>query len=291
MRQTWLFASGRLVNCHWLTLMAVLLVVVLQTPVLASEERQPLAEWQVLLQTGPACRTCYLIFSHCSLVESPTMDFTGRHFPKDLILQTIRWYLRYSLSYRDIEEILEERGVEIDHTTPYRWVQEYAPQLEAEHRKRRKPCGTSWRMDETYIKIKGEWVYLYRAVDKEGDTVDFLLTKKRDKKAATRFFKKAIRLNGMPEKVTIDKSGANTAALEGLNQEQKVADEPEIQIRQIKYLNNLVEQDHRGIKRRTKPMLGFLSGTSITATTSTDSELVALWINRRTPSLDSLSTS
>ena len=187
------------------------------------------------------------------------MDFSGRHFPKDLILQTIRWYLRYSLSYRDIEEILEERGVEIDHTTPYRRVQEYAPQLEAEHRKRRKPCGTSWRMDETYIKIKGEWVYLYRAVDNEGDTVDFLLTKKRDKKAATRFFKKAIRLKGMPEKVTIDKSGANTAALEGLNQEQKVAGEPEIQIRQIKYLNNLVEQDHRGIKRRTKPMLGFQS--------------------------------
>ena len=130
------------------------------------------------------------------------MDFSGRHYSKDLILQTIRWYLRYNLSYRDIEEILEERGVEIDHTTPYRWVQEYAPQLEAEHRKRRKPCGTSWRMDETYIKVKGEWVYLYRAVDTEGGTVDFLLTKKRDKKAALRFFRKAIRLNGMPEQVT-----------------------------------------------------------------------------------------
>ena len=122
------------------------------------------------------------------------MDFSGRHYPKDLILQTVRWYLRYSLSYRDMEEILEERGVEINHTTPYRWVQEYAPQLEAEHRKRRKVCGTSWRMDETYIKVKGEWVYLYRAVDTEGDTVDFLLTKKRDKKAATRFFKKAIKV-------------------------------------------------------------------------------------------------
>ena len=112
-----------------------------------------------------------------------------------------------------MEEILEERGVEIDHTTLYRWVQEYAPQLEAEHRKRHKVCGTSWRMDETYIKVKGKWGYLYRAVDTEGDTVDFLLTKKRGKKAATRFFKKAIRLNDMPEKATID----NTAALEGLN--------------------------------------------------------------------------
>ena len=159
------------------------------------------------------------------------MDFSGRHYPKDLILQTVRWYLRYNLSYRDMEEILEERGVEIDHTTPYRWVQEYAPQLEAEHRKRRKVCGTSWRMDETYIKVKGEWVYLYRAVDTEGDTVDFLLTKKRDKKAATRFFKKAIRLNGAPEKVTIDKSGANTAALNDLNDDREKAGEPAIKIR------------------------------------------------------------
>ncbi len=187
------------------------------------------------------------------------MDFSGRHFPTDLMLQTIRWYLRYNLSYRDLGEILEERGVEIHHTTPYRWVQEYAPQLEAEHRKRRKPYGTSWHMDETYIKIKGEWVYLYRAVDKEGDTVDFLLTKKRDKKAALRFFRKAIRLNGIPEKVTIDKSGSNTAALEQLNKEQEKTGQPKIEIRQIKYLNNLVEQDHRGIKRRTKPMLGFQS--------------------------------
>ena len=174
------------------------------------------------------------------------MDFSGRHYPKDLILQTVRWYLRYNLSYRDMEEILEERGVEIDHTTPYRWVQEYAPQLEAEHRKRRKVCGTSWRMDETYIKVKGEWVYLYRAVDTEGDTVDFLLTKKRDKKAATRFFKKAIRLNGAPEKVTIDKSGANTAALNDLNDDREKAGEPAIKIRQIKYLNNLVETGSPG---------------------------------------------
>ena len=187
------------------------------------------------------------------------MDFSGCHYPKDLILQTIRWYLRYNLSYRDIEEILEERGVEIDHTTPCRWVQEYAPQLEAEHRKRRKPCSTSWRMDETYIKVKGEWVYLYRAVDTEGSTVDFLLAKKRDKKAALRFFRKAIRLNGMPEQVTIDKRGSNTAALNDLNEELDKAGKPRMVIRQIKYLNNLVKQDHRGVKRRTKPMPGLQS--------------------------------
>ena len=165
--------------------------------------------------------------------------------------------MRYLLSYRDLAELLQERGVEICHTTIYHWVQDYSPQLEAEHRKRRKVCGTSWRMDETYIKIKSEWVYLYRSVDGKGETVDFLLTKKRDKKAATRFFKKAVRLNGMPEKVTIDKSGANIAALEVLNTEQKNVGKPAIEIRQIKYLNNLVEQDHRGIKRRVRPMLGF----------------------------------
>ena len=187
------------------------------------------------------------------------MDFSGRHFPKDVILQAVRWYLRYQLSYRDLAELLQERGVRVYHTTIYHWVQDYSPQLEAQHRKRHKACGTSWRMDETYIKVKGEWVYLYRAVDTEGDTVDFLLTKKRDKKAATRFFRKAIRLNGAPEKVTIDKSGVNVAALNDLNDERETAGKPGITIRQIKYLNNLVEQDHRGIKRRTKPMLGFQS--------------------------------
>ena len=166
------------------------------------------------------------------------MDFSGRHFPTDVILQSTRWYLRYSLSYRDMEEIMAERGVSIDSSTIYRWVQKYAPQLEAEHRKRRKVSGTSWRMDETYIKVKGEWFYLYRAVDKEGDTVDFLLTKHRDKKAATRFFKKAIRLNGAPEKINIDKSGANTAALNDLNKEREKAGKPKIEIRQNKYLNN-----------------------------------------------------
>ena len=187
------------------------------------------------------------------------MDFSGRHFPKHLILQVVRWYLRYGLSYRDLEEILEERGVELAHTTPYRWVQTYAPQLEAEHRKQRAVCGTSWRMDETYIKIKGEWVYLYRAVDTEGNTVDFLLTKHRDTKAARRFLNKAIRLNGQPDKVTIDKSGANTAALNELNADLEERKEPTIDIRQNKYLNNLIEQDHRGIKRRTRSMLGFQS--------------------------------
>jgi transposase-like protein len=139
-------------------------------------------------------------------------------------------------------------------TNSYRWVQKFAPQLEAAFRKgKKRPVGKSWRMDETYIKVKGQWKYLYRAVDKEGQTIDFLLTAHRDKKAALRFLKKAIRQHGLPDNVTIDKSGANTAALEALQEETGQA----IEIRQSKYLNNRIEQDHRAVKRIVRPMLGF----------------------------------
>ncbi len=146
--------------------------------------------------------------------------------------------MRYSLSYRDIEELMRERGVEIDHVTVQRWVVKYTPTLEAEFRKRKKTVGTNWRMDETYIKVKGKWHYLYRAVDKEGKTIDFLLTKKRDKLAAKRFLTKAIGNNGVPEKATIDGSAANKSALEEYNNENGTS----IQIRQVNYLNNIVEQ-------------------------------------------------
>ena len=126
--------------------------------------------------------------------------FPGGHFPKCVVLQAVYWYLRYSLSYRDIEELMEERGIKLDHATVQRWVIKYTPLIEAEFRKKKKAVGSSWRMDETYIKIKGTWYYLYRAVDKEGNTIDFLLTKKRDTKAAKRFLGKAINHNGLPEK-------------------------------------------------------------------------------------------
>jgi transposase-like protein len=182
------------------------------------------------------------------------IDFKGHRFEKDIILPCVRWYLAYPLSYRNLEEMMEERGVQVDHTSIYRWIQKFTPQLEATFRNEKKrPVGKSWRMDETYIKIRGQWKYLYRAVDKAGQTIDFLLTAQRDKQAALRFLRKAVRHNGLPDKVTIDKSGANTAALEALKEETGQA----IEIRQIKYLNNLVEQDHRAIKRLTRPMLGF----------------------------------
>ncbi|WP_136807503.1 IS6 family transposase [Desulfosediminicola flagellatus] len=207
--------------------------------------------------------------------------FHGGHFPKHIVLQAVFWYLRYSLSYRDIEELMEERGVEVDHATVQRWVVKYTPILEAEFRKRKKTVGTSWRMDETYIKVKGQWQYLYRAVDKEGNTIDFLLTKKRDKKAAKRFVIKAINHNGFPEKITIDGSAANKAAIEEFNSDNDTA----IEIRQVKYLNNIVEQDHRSIKRITNSMLGFKSFHSASITLN-GIELVHMLRKRQLQSQD-----
>ena len=151
---------------------------------------------------------------------------------------------------------MEERGVSVDHSTVSRWAIRFLPLLEKIFRRKyKRPVGVSWRMDETYIKIKGTYKYLYRAVDKEGNTIDFLLTAKRDKAAAMRFFKKAIDSSDMPEKVTMDKSGANKAAIDQIIKDNDTS----IVVRQIKYLNNIVEQDHRAVKRITKPMLGFKS--------------------------------
>jgi len=181
------------------------------------------------------------------------ISFKGRHFQKDMILQSIRWYLAYALSYRDIEELMHERGFSVDHSTINRWVLHYAPQLEAAFRRKKKRVGNRWRMDESYIKVKGQWTYYYRAVDKQGQTIDFLLTAARDTNAALRFLKKAIAQNGKPSLVNIDQSGANTAGLKQVNRDNKTR----IKIRQCKYLNNIIEQDHRRIKRLTRPMLGF----------------------------------
>ncbi|MGF6813110.1 putative transposase [Paraburkholderia sp. Clong3] len=149
--------------------------------------------------------------------------------------------------------MMAERGVSVDHSTVHRWAIKLLPVLEKVFRRRKRPVGKNWRMDETYIRVKGEWRYLYRAVDKDGNTIDFLLRAHRDKTAARRYFEKSIAQNGVPETVTIDKSSANLAALEAINADC----EAPIRIRQSKYLNNLVEQDHRAIKRRTRPTLGF----------------------------------
>ena len=179
----------------------------------------------------------------------------GMRFPIEVILVCIRWYAAYPLSCRHLEEMMEERGVTVDHSTVSRWAIRFLPLLEKTFRKYKHPVGGSWRMDETYIKVKGVWKYLYRAVDRDGKTIDFLLTAKRDKAAAKRFFDKAMQANGVPEKVTMDKSGANKAAIDEINANR----EKPMVVRQVKYLNNIVEQDHRAVKRITKPMLGFKS--------------------------------
>jgi putative transposase len=158
----------------------------------------------------------------------------------------------YPLSLRHIEEMMAERGVFVDHATIHRWALKIVPVLVKVFRGRERRVGKSWRMDETYIKIRGCWKYLYRAVDRDGDTVDFLLTARRDEAAARRFLERAIDRHGKPEKVTIDKSGANTAAIDGYSADH----EADIKMRQCKYLNNIVEQDHRAIKRLIRPMLG-----------------------------------
>ena len=178
---------------------------------------------------------------------------------------SVRWYLAYPLSYRQIEELMTERGVDVDHSTINRWVIKYSPLLENKFTKRYKAqVGSSWRMDETYVKVKGVWHYLYRAVDKAGATIDFMLSKKRDKKSEEKFFRCAIGYSGQPQKVTIDKSGSNNAALQSINKE--LGKPRQMLIRQIKYLNNIVEQDHRFIKKITKPMLGFKSYSTAHAT-------------------------
>jgi putative transposase len=183
------------------------------------------------------------------------LNFKGMRFPIDVILVCIRWYVAYPLSYRHLEEMMLERGVSVDHSSINRWAVRFLPLIEKMSRKHKRPVGSSWRMDETYIKVKGVWKYLYRAVDKQGKTVDFLLTVKRDMAAAKRFFDKAMGANGDPDKVVMDKSGANKAAIDAINAGRAVP----IVVRQIKYLNNIVEQDHRAIKRVTRPMLNFKS--------------------------------
>jgi putative transposase len=190
------------------------------------------------------------------------IDFKGSQFERDIILWGVRWYVAYPISYRQLEEMMAERGVDVDHSSLNRWVLKYTPLLEIAFRRGKRPVRSSWRLDETYISVKGQWKYLYRAVDGSGDTVDFLLTAKRDRKAAYRFLRKSIDQCGTPEKITIDKSRANGAAIEDYNSNMKT----NIELRQAKYLNNIVEQDHRAIKRLTRPMLGFKSFWSAATT-------------------------
>src|ERR1700686_1507268 len=170
-------------------------------------------------------------------------------FPLDIMLLCVRWYVAYALSLRNLEEIMQERGLFVDHSTIHRWVIKLVPVLEEAFRKRKRKrgigaVGKSWRLDETYVKIRGEDRYWYRAVDKQGNTVDFLLTAKRDRRAARRFFTRAIMQNRLPRITNIDKSGANKAGIEDYNRMHHT----KVVIQQCKFLNNIVEQDHRAVK-------------------------------------------
>src|SRR6201996_3580186 len=189
------------------------------------------------------------------MIEALRKVIRRMHYPLEVMLTCVRWYVAYPLSLRHIEEIMAERGVFVDHATVHRWALKIVPALAKVSGGRMRPVGKSWRMDETYIKVRGCWKYLYRAVDRDGATVDFLLTARRDEAAARRFLKRAIDQHGKPKTITIDKSGANTAAIISYNKDHGA----HIALRQCKYLNNIVEQDHRAIKRITRPMLGFKS--------------------------------
>jgi transposase-like protein len=175
--------------------------------------------------------------------------FKGRHFDREIIVLCVRWHLRYKLSFRDLVEMMAERGLSLVHTTIMRWIQRYVPEFEKRWNRFARPAGRSWRVDETYVKIKGRWTYLYRAVD-------FLLRAKRDVAAAKAFFRRAFRgQDRLPRKITLDGYQASHRAVNEVLNEHRAGNH--CKIRSSKYLNNLIEQDHRSIKLRLGPMLGF----------------------------------
>jgi transposase-like protein len=180
-----------------------------------------------------------------------TNPFKGRQYPGQVIVTAVRWYLRYPLAYEHVSELLTERGLPVDASCIWRWVQAFAPELSRRCRQHLKRVNRSYRVDETYIKVKGQEKYLYRAVDSAGQTIDFLLTAKRDASAAKRFFQKVFSLavNPIPRVINVDKNPAYPAAIRALKQEGTLPHR--VGLRQCKYLNNVIEQDHRLVKKRT----------------------------------------
>jgi len=191
------------------------------------------------------------------MVKRRSGSFNGRHFTSEVILWALRWHLAFPISYRDFASMLADRGVKVDHTTLFSWVQAYAPILEEWIRRHLRPCKGPWRMDETYIKIKGAWTYLYRAVDSLGQTIDFVFSVRLDASAAQRFFRKALRQphTVSPRMITVDKNPAYLRAMRDLKRAGQLWRFS--LLRQRKYLNNIVEQDHHRIKRLMRPSMGF----------------------------------
>jgi IS6 family transposase len=185
--------------------------------------------------------------------------FKGRHFEAEMIVLCVRWYLRFGLSFRDLEEMMAERNLTVDHVTIWRWVQRYAPELNRRCRPELRQTNRSWRVDETYIRVSGKWTYLYRAVDSAGDTIDFLLSPKRDAHAAKRFIQKALRSpgRGRPRVINVDGNPSYPKVIAELKQHGELG--RRCRCRPVRYLNNIVEQDHRAIKRRVRASQGFRS--------------------------------
>src|SRR5205085_9905381 len=189
------------------------------------------------------------------MVEPPSAPelFKGRHFDREIIILCVRWYLTFKLSSRDLVQMMSERGIALAHTTILRWVQRYVPDFEKRWSQYARSVGGSWRCDETYIKVRGRWTYLYRAVDKQGRTVDFLLRERRDVAAAKRFFRKAMENDATPRVITLD---AYTASHRAISELKSMGELPRrVRVRSSQYLNNVVEQDHRRIKQPKRPML------------------------------------
>ena len=193
--------------------------------------------------------------------------FEGRHFDRSVILLCIRWYLAYNLSLRNLEEMMAERGIAVDHATIHRWVVRYSPELLERFNRRKRAVTGKWHIDETYIKVRGRWMYLYRAIDSNGDTVEFWFSERRNLAAAKQFLRKALKRHGRPELIVIDGSQTNYEAILSCDAESRLQDGSRrrlkpIRIRQSQYLNNRIEQDHRAVKRRVRPLLGFKSMAS-----------------------------
>ena len=186
-------------------------------------------------------------------------DFKGRHFEAWLIVQAVTWYLRYPLSYRDLEEMFRERGFEVDHSTINRWVLAYAPVIEKRLRQFRRPHCGSVRIDETYVKIRGKWRYLYRAIDKHGNPVDFLLTARRDLDAAKRFFRKMLKDDPLLSPAKIGTDGANTfpSTIKAAVDDGHLHPDPVHYV--TKHLQQSIESDHFRVKKNMPKIGGFQS--------------------------------
>ena len=181
-------------------------------------------------------------------IQPPVTGFAGFRFPPEVILLAVRLYQRYGLSYRDLEELLAERGIEVDHVTLYRWVQRFTPLLIEAAQPCRHRVGRCWFVDETYVKVSGSWRYVYRAVDQNGQAIDVFVSRERDLKAATKFFTSVIAAHGQPAEITTDRAHALVRVVGELL--------PDALHDTTQYANNRVEADHGRLKARLRPMRG-----------------------------------